>query len=94
VLDDIRRVAPGVVGLSFECRSTLCRLRWASSKEMDDRIRPLGQGLHRQVGALVQAPPGENVFAYRLPGRGTDTPDEAAERFLTARGRSSNLGQP
>jgi RNA polymerase sigma factor (sigma-70 family) len=94
VLADIRRVAPVVTGLSFECRSTLCRLRWTASREVDDRIGSLGRSMHRQVGALVRATAGEQVLAYRLPGRDTETAEEAAERFLDARGRRSDAQPP
>ena len=61
---------------------------------MDERIGSLGRSLHRQVGALVKATAGERVLAYRLPGRDTETAEEAAERFLDARGRRSDAQPP
>jgi hypothetical protein len=86
VLADIKRTAPDVAGLSFECRSTMCLLRWTARRDVDERIGPLGRSLHRQIGALVKATAGERVFAYRLPGRGTEPAALAVERFLEARG--------
>jgi predicted DsbA family dithiol-disulfide isomerase len=64
--DEVRRALPGVENLTFECRTTLCRISWRSEENVTMSLQRLLQQRYRPRAGGTDA--GGLVVAMRKPG--------------------------